>query len=112
MMSSSAAGTTTWAAKVDKYQGNGGAMSKQPLNVLVVEDDPADFMSVERALSGRGETAFSLARADSMESGKRMLEARDFDAVVLDLGLPDSEGVDSVVNFNASAPATPIVVLS
>ena len=87
-------------------------MERQPMNVLVVEDDAADYKSVERALTSREGNTYRLARAESMESGKRMLEARDFDAVVLDLGLPDAEGVDSVIAITASSPATPIVVVS
>jgi DNA-binding NarL/FixJ family response regulator len=87
-------------------------MGKPSLEVLVVEDDPIDFMSVSRVLAKSEKISYKLARAETMENGKRLLEEKDFDAVILDLGLPDAVGVDSIINFNASSPATPIVVLS
>jgi diguanylate cyclase (GGDEF)-like protein len=87
-------------------------MRKRAVNVLVVEDDMVDYKAVERALSGYSEPMFLLHRADTMEKGKRMLEGRDYDAVILDLGLPGVGGMDSLIHFQASAPETPIVVLT
>jgi diguanylate cyclase (GGDEF)-like protein len=87
-------------------------MKKRAVNVLVVEDDMVDYKAVERALSNYSEPIFLLHRADTMEKGKRMLEGRDYDAVILDLGLPDVGGMDSLIHFQASAPETPIVVLT
>ena len=87
-------------------------MGKNPLSVLVVEDDLVDFLSVERALTGRHGQDYQLDWAATIEKGKRMLETKHFDAIVLDLGLPDAMGVDSVIHMNANSPSTPIVVLS
>jgi diguanylate cyclase (GGDEF)-like protein len=87
-------------------------MEKRAVNVLVVEDDMVDYKAVERALSRYSEPMFLLHRADTMEKGKRMLEGRDYDAVILDLGLPDVGGMDSLIHFQASSPETPIVVLT
>ncbi len=56
--------------------------------------------------------SFSLHRAETMEKGKRMLEDNDYDAVILDLGLPDVQGMDSLLHFHVNAPETPIVVLT
>ena len=66
-------------------------MGKRELKVLVVEDDAVDYKSVERTLSRSDEHSYVLARAKTMENGKRLLEAKDFDAVILDLGMPDAE---------------------
>jgi two-component system cell cycle response regulator len=87
-------------------------MKKKTLDVLVVEDDTIDYKAVERALARYRDPAFSLHRAETMEKGKQMLDDRDFDAVLLDLGLPDVHGMDSLVHFHANAPGTPIVVLT
>lgn len=87
-------------------------MKKHKLDVLVVEDDAIDFKAVERALSRFHAPAFALHRAETLEKGKRMLDAQDFDAVILDLGLPNVEGLDSLIHFHANAPETPIVVLT
>jgi two-component system cell cycle response regulator len=87
-------------------------MKKRAVNVLVVEDDLVDYKAVQRALSSYSEPMFLLHRADTMEHGKRMLEGADYDAVILDLGLPDVNGMDSIIHFQANAPETPIVVLT
>jgi DNA-binding response OmpR family regulator len=87
-------------------------MGKELLDVLVVEDDAVDYKAVERALARYQEPAYALHRAESMEKGKRMLEDHTYDAVILDLGLPDVQGMDSVIHLHANAPATPIVVLT
>ncbi len=87
-------------------------MKNRAVSVLVVEDDLVDYKAVERALSRYSDPMFLLQRAESMEKGKRMLEGNDYDAVILDLGLPDVTGMDSIVHFQANAPETPIVVLT
>jgi DNA-binding response OmpR family regulator len=87
-------------------------MGNLALRVLVVEDDLVDFLSVERALCEGSGRHYDLDWAATIEKGKRMLEDKEFDAILLDLGLPDALGVDSVIHMNANAPKTPIVVLS
>jgi DNA-binding NtrC family response regulator len=87
-------------------------MNKKMLDVLVVEDDTVDYKAVERALARYDDPAFSLHRAETLAKGQSMLDEHDYDAVILDLGLPDVDGMDSLVHFHANAPATPIVVLT
>jgi two-component system cell cycle response regulator len=87
-------------------------MSKQMLDVLVVEDDIVDYKAVERALARYKDPVFALHRAETMEKGERMLNDHDYDAVILDLGLPDGQGMESLAHIHANAPATPILVLT
>lgn len=71
--------------------------------VLVVEDSATDFESI---LGHMG--AYDVVRAKSMEEARR---CEDYDAVVLDLGLPDSSGLETVQKMLA-ATAAPIIVHS
>jgi two-component system KDP operon response regulator KdpE len=78
------------------------------LNVLVVEDEPQIRRFVRSALEGEG------CRVFEAESGKRgLVEAgtRRPDLVVVDLGLPDMEGVDVVRDLRAWLDV-PILILS
>jgi two-component system sensor histidine kinase UhpB len=94
------------------WRGTMNTMDKKMLDVLVVEDDIVDYKAVERALARYRDPVFALHHAETLEKGQHMLEDRDYDAVILDLGLPDVHGMDSLVHFHANAPATPILVLT
>ena len=78
--------------------------------ILVVDDDPAIRRALERALSVEG---FGVALA---EDGTQALERLAFepapDLVLLDLGLPDIDGVQIVERLRAEGNETPILVLT
>lgn len=78
--------------------------------ILVVDDDPAIRRALERALSVEG---FGVALA---ENGTQALERLAFepapDLVLLDLGLPDVDGVQIVERLRAEGNETPILVLT
>ena len=77
--------------------------------VLLVEDDATIGRSLEQALGGAGYTVTLAADGASARSAFRRVIP---DLVLLDLGLPDVDGVDLCREFRAAAPATSIVVLT
>lgn len=84
----------------------------KPLNILIVEDDIGDRKLLHRLLL---QTALSISNvqfADRLDEALRLLDEANFDVVFLDLGLPDSQGIDSVSTVNAKAPNVPVIVLS
>jgi diguanylate cyclase (GGDEF)-like protein len=85
-------------------------MSK-PLSLLVVEDDIVDVKAVQRML-GTSSTAYRTDNAQSLQQAKQKARRQHYDAVLLDLGLPDSQGIDGLIEFQASAPELPVVVLT
>jgi len=77
--------------------------------VLLVEDDATIGGSLEQALHAQG----YLVTLAADGAGARRAFARSVpDLVVLDLGLPDVDGVDLCRELRASAPAVPILVLT
>jgi K+-sensing histidine kinase KdpD len=82
------------------------------ISLLLVEDNPADAGLVREALAEAAGVRFSLEHADRLSKALQMLAASRFDAVLLDLTLPDSEGVGTFVSVLATAPHTPVLVLS
>jgi signal transduction histidine kinase len=59
---------------------------------------------------GRG--LFTMTRVDHLEPALRLLGRRKFDVVLLDLGLPDSSGLETLAKVRAASPEIPVVVLA
>ena len=80
------------------------------LRVLLVEDSFADAAFAERALEV-SDGQFDVTITGSLDAGiDRLVDG--FDAILLDLTLPDSAGTDTVVRMRAATDAVPIVVLT
>lgn len=82
------------------------------LDVLLIEDNPGDARLIEFMLREASETAVRLARADRLAAGVEHLARSSSDAVLLDLSLPDSQGLATFERLHAAAPDVPVVVLS
>jgi len=78
---------------------------------LLVEDDPV-FAGLVEAMLRESEPRFTLERVTELDAGVRRVLAGGIDVVLLDLGLPDSEGLDSVSTVHLFDTAVPIVVLT
>lgn len=81
------------------------------LKLLVVEDDPVDAQAVREALEEPG-LCRGVQTAPTLGEAKERVRQERYDAVLLDLGLPDAQGLDGVADLLATAPEVPIVVLS
>jgi Flp pilus assembly CpaE family ATPase len=88
-------------------------MNKTILNVLLIEDD-ADYAGLVQVwLAGAGDqVSFVLSWTDTLSAGLNRLSRGGVDVILLDLGLPDSDGVDTYLAARASAPGIPIIGLS
>lgn len=80
------------------------------MNVLLVEDNPADSRLVEVMLGSEVKDA-KVVVCTSFAQAVDALKAQSFDVILLDLGLPDGQGLDLVNRMRAETPV-PIVVLS
>ena len=81
-------------------------------NVLLIEDDPIDAASVRRSFRKRAEGELGLEHVTTLQAGIERIAEGNVDAVLLDLNLPDSQGIDTVVRVREPDPAIPIVVLT
>lgn len=88
---------------------NNGAPSA--LRILLIEDNPADADLI-REMSADGRIPCVLITADQLLAGMKLLDGGAFDAVLLDLSLPDSSGIDTLRTLQKQAPALPIIVLT
>jgi|GEM_PF-1756892 len=85
----------------------------QPLRVLLIEDHPADARLIELMLGQARGLSFELSWASSLTDGIRHLATQPTDVVLLDLGLPESTGLDTLKRLMGHGCAVPtLVVLS
>lgn len=80
--------------------------------VLFVEDNHDDFELISRQVRRYKESALVMEYSDSLASALRRLKLGGIDIILLDLSLPDSQGLDTVKRIRSFAPAVPIVVLT
>jgi signal transduction histidine kinase len=88
------------------------------LSVLLVEDNPGDARLIREMLAeGRdplhtGRQAFDLEWADRLSTGLERLAVGGIDVALLDLSLPDSQGLETFLKIHDQAPGVPVVVIT
>jgi DNA-binding NtrC family response regulator len=81
------------------------------LRILLIEDNPGDAYLIEDMLN-RPDVRFEVKTTDRLASGISYLKHNPVDAVIVDLGLPDSQGLDSFREIFKENPKIPILVMT
>ncbi|MBK6683757.1 MAG: PAS domain S-box protein [Deltaproteobacteria bacterium] len=79
--------------------------------ILLIEDNPGDAALIVELL-GFDDRSFVLVHVERLSAGLARLREAHFDAVILDLRLPDATGLDTVRAIRAETEDTPMVVLT
>ena len=87
-------------------------MAKQPIRILLIEDNPGDARLIELYLRETGGASVDFAHATTLDESWQTLDQDHADVVLLDLLLPDSIGIETVRRVHGRAPSVPIVVLT
>lgn len=82
------------------------------MHVLLVEDNPGDVRLLQVMLAEAGAARFTVTQAGQLSIGLQRLGEGRAQVVLLDLSLPDSQGLDTLVRMHAEAKGVPIVVLT
>jgi PAS domain S-box-containing protein len=80
--------------------------------LLLVEDNPGDARLLREMFKEQGSHDTEVTHVESLAEAEKHLAAREFDIILLDLGLPDAEGLGAVRRARAAAPRVPLVVLT
>jgi diguanylate cyclase (GGDEF)-like protein/PAS domain S-box-containing protein len=80
--------------------------------VLLVEDNAADARLLCEILKEQGSQITELTHVQCMTDAEKYLAEHTVDIILLDLGLPDTQGLQAVQRAHAAAPRVPVVVLT
>ncbi len=81
-------------------------------NILLIEDKLGDVFLINWFLGQEVTLMFELTYVDSLTVAMQSLSREYFDVVLVDLELPDSQGIDTLLNIRRKYPNIPIVVLA
>lgn len=87
-------------------------MQGEKIEILVIEDDRAQVALITETLASEQRQQYSVHHVSYLAQGLEALEQRSFDCVLADLGLPDSQGLETALSIRRFAKEVPIVVLT
>ena len=78
--------------------------------VLAIEDCEGDWFLLRSLLKGHSE--FQLQWANRLADGQHLITKGDIDVVLLDISLPDGNGLESLSEIQSTSPSLPVIVLT
>ncbi|AFY36085.1 response regulator [Calothrix sp. PCC 7507] len=87
-------------------------MAGENIKVLLVEDNPGDVLLLQEFLRDVTTVTVELIPTQRLDEALNYLVNQSFDLILLDLSLPDSQGLDTFVRTHHQAKAIPIIVLT
>ena len=87
-------------------------MNHETIRLLVIEDNPGDARLIAALLSVAHTAHFEVESAPTLKEGIGRLRHEPFQAVLLDLNLPDSHGLETFLTLEQQIKGVPIIVLS
>ena len=92
--------------------GRASNMNDQQLKVLLVEDNPGDARLIQEQLNESKLADVDIQHAKTLAEALQFLETPTIDAIILDLSLPDSRGLETLSEIQAQVTQIPVIVLT
>jgi signal transduction histidine kinase len=87
-------------------------LTDKTVSILLVEDNPGDRRLILEMLADATSMTFDVQYADRLQAAVEYLGQNGVEVILLDLGLPDSQGLETLRQVHAQASSMPIVVLT
>jgi PleD family two-component response regulator len=87
-------------------------MNDSTIHVLLIEDNPTDALLLRQACAAVPLIPCAFTHVERLSEALKCLSEVRFDVVLLDLWLPDSQGLETLAKFQSLASATPVIVLT
>ena len=82
------------------------------LHILVVEDNQADIDLIRESLPDAGLVSFRIESVSRLSAAIARLKNEGIDLVLLDQGLPDSQGLETFRRLREASPLIPVIILT
>ena len=89
-----------------------GQAESETIKVLLIEDNPGDARLVKEMLLEAGTKRFSLEHASCIREGLALLSQKSYHITLLDLSLPDGQGLDTIHRVCPASPHLPVIILT
>jgi signal transduction histidine kinase len=87
-------------------------LADKPIVILLVEDNSGDRRLISEMLAEASNVTFDVKYADRLQAAMEYLDQNRVEVILLDLGLPDSQGLETLKRVYAQVSELPIVVLT
>lgn len=84
----------------------------EAIKILLFEDNPGDVGLIEEMVNESAYSLYQLHIAETLDEGLIFLKDNSIDLILLDLGLPDSDGIDTFAEVKAHNSDIPIIILT
>ena len=82
------------------------------MKVLLIDDHPLILSALQAVITGLSDGVFVTGVGSATAARAKMQQSSDYDMVLLDLSLGDTDGFDLLVELRSTYPAVPVVVVS
>jgi two-component system cell cycle response regulator len=82
------------------------------IKILLLEDNPGDVRMIREMLLDIEGVGFETENIEKLSEGLQRLSEVQFDALLLDLSLPDSDGMETLLKVISQFPELPVIVLT
>ncbi len=87
-------------------------MQRETMRIILIEDNPGDARLMQEMLEDAGGEDIDLINVPNLTEAFERIRAENFDLILLDLGLPESRGLETFRKVYEQHPDVPVVVLS
>lgn len=87
-------------------------MYNKKVNVLLIESDVKDALLINQLLSIESSLQFAVDLAENLSSGFDYLKKKPYDVILLNIFLPESQGLDTLEMFHNKVPEIPIIIMT
>jgi DNA-binding response OmpR family regulator len=84
----------------------------EKVEILLFEDNPGDAGLIEEMLEEFANFQYELIKVETLSEGLNLLKEKPFDVILSDLGLPESDGIDTFLEIHARNSRIPIIILT
>ena len=89
-----------------------GSIMDEKVEILLFEDNPGDASLIEEMIEEFSDFPYKLKNVETLNEGLSLLKERSFDLILTDLGLPDSDGIDTFLDIHARNSRIPIIIFT